>query len=80
MGLCVCHLLISTVQQFADESVGDVMSHETVKVPQCCPHAVKWMESSPLCHLPTLIVIDTIAHLSQEVVQCAPTVAFSIGP
>lgn len=56
------------------------MSHKTAKVPQCPLHIVQWMESSPLRHLLSLMAMETIGHLSAEVVQCVSTMGFSIRP
>lgn len=75
MGHCVC---AACVQRSV---IWDVMSHETAMVFFQCPlHIVQRMESSPLRHLLSLMVMETIAHLSREVVQCASTMVLSIGP
>lgn len=73
-------LCVSSRLYFSDGPIWDVMSYKTPRVPPCPPHIVQWMESSPLRHLLSLMVMETIAHLSQEVVQCASTMALSIGP
>lgn len=55
-------------------------SYKTAGVPQCPLRIVQWMESSPLRHLLSFMVMETIAHLSAEVVECVSTMVLSIGP
>lgn len=53
--------------------------NKTLKAPQWPLHIVQWMECSPLCHLLSLIVVETVPHSSLEV-QCVSAMACALGP
>lgn len=75
------------LQQSADELYGcaqkcvSTMMLLNLKVPHKCPlHTVQRMETSPLRHLPSLMMMETIARLSWLVLQCVSTTVCSTGP